>query len=78
VKGKGEHIRLADGKLWCDTCWLEGQGASTGPQPVAQRCSGDTAAQSKSCRDELGAPEAVEANTEASVNTPREIRAIPL
>jgi len=37
------------------------------PQPVAQRHAGDTAAQSKSCTDELGAPEVVEANKEASV-----------
>jgi len=49
---------------------LEGQGASTGPQPVAQRLAGDTAAQSKSCGDQLGAPEAVGANKEASVKHP--------
>jgi len=40
---------------------------STGPQPVAQRSARDTTAQSKSCRDELGAPEVVGANKEASV-----------
>ena len=37
---------------------------------VAQRSAGDTAAQSKSCRDEMGAPEAVGANNEASVKHP--------
>jgi len=43
VKGDGEHIRLADDKLWDDTQWLKGQGASTGPQLVAQKHDGDTA-----------------------------------
>jgi len=38
-----------------------------GPQPVAQRCAGDTEAQLKSCGDELGAPEVVTSNKEASV-----------
>jgi len=50
---------------------LEGQGASTGPQPVAQRCAGDTADKSKSCGDELGTPELVGANKEASVKHPK-------
>jgi len=44
---------------------------SLGTQPVAQRCAGDTAAQSKSCRDELGSPEVVEANKETSVKHPK-------
>jgi len=42
-----------------------------GPQPVAQRHAGDTAAQSKSCGDELGAPQVVGANREASVKHPK-------
>jgi len=42
-----------------------------GPEPVAQRHAGDTAAQSKSCRDDLGSPEAVGANKEASVKHPK-------
>jgi len=42
-----------------------------GPQPVAQRCAGDTLAQSKSCRDELAAPEVVTANKEASIKHPK-------
>jgi len=71
VKGEGEYISLAGDKLWGDTQWLEGPGASMGPQPVAQRCAVDTAAQSKSCRDELGAPEVVKANKEASVKQPQ-------
>jgi len=33
-----------------------------GPQPVTQRRTGDTAAQSKACGDELGAPEVARAN----------------
>ena len=33
MKGKREHTRLAYDKLWDDTQWLEGQGASMGPQP---------------------------------------------
>jgi len=73
VKGKGEgkHIRLACDKLWDDTQWLEGQGASTGPQTVAQKHAGDTAAQSKSCGDKLGAPEVAGANKGASVKHPK-------
>jgi len=50
---------------------LEGQGTSTGPQPVAQRHARDTAAQLKSHGDELGAPEIVGANKEASVKHPK-------
>jgi len=42
-----------------------------GPQPVAQRHVGDTAAQSESCGDELGAPGVVGANKEASVKYPK-------
>jgi len=45
VKGEGEHIRLACDKLWDDTQQLEGWGTIMGPQPVSQRCEGDTAAQ---------------------------------
>jgi len=71
VKRQGEHIRLASDKLWCDTQWLEGRGVSTGPQPVAQRHAGDTAAHSKSCGHELGAPEVVEGNKEDSVKHPK-------
>jgi len=67
VKGEEKHVRLASDKLWEDTQWLEGWGASKGPKPSAQRHAGDTAAQSKSCRDELGAPDLVGANKEASV-----------
>jgi len=71
VQGEGEHIGPAGDKLWCDTQRLEGRDASTGPQPVAQRSAGDTAAQSKSCRDELGAPEVVGANKKASLKHPK-------
>ena len=46
MKGEGEHIRLASDKLWGDEQLLEGWDASTGPQPVAQRHAGNTAAQS--------------------------------
>jgi len=68
VKGEGEHTGPASDKLWGDTTqWLEGWGASTRPQPVSQRSAVDTAAQSKSCRNELGTLEAVGANKEASV-----------
>ena len=67
MKEEGEHIRLAYDKLWDGTQQLEGWGASTGPQPVAQRHAGDTAAQLKSCGDDLGAPELVGANKETSV-----------
>jgi len=56
---------------WGDTQRLEGRGAPMGPQPVAQSRAGDTAAQPKSCRDELGAPEVAGANKEASVKRPR-------
>ena len=71
MKWEGEHIRLASDKLWSDAQRLEGWDASTGPQPPAQRHAGDTAAQSKSCRGELGAPEVVGANKEASVKHPK-------
>jgi len=71
VKGEGEHIGPAGDKMWGDTQWLEGWGASTGPQPVAQRSAGDTGAQSKSCRDELGAPEVGGTNKEVSVKHPK-------
>jgi len=50
---------------------LEGRSASTSPQPDAQRHAEDTAAQSKSCRDELGAAEVVGANKEDSVKHPK-------
>jgi len=46
VKGEGEPIKLAGDHLWDNTHWLEGWGASMGPQPVAQRRAGGTAAQS--------------------------------
>ena len=62
---------LASDKQWDDTQWLEGQGDSTDPQPVAQRHAVDTAAQSKSCGDELEAPEVVGANKEAFVKHPK-------
>jgi len=68
---KGERIRLSGDKLLSDTQRLEGWGASIGLQPVAQRCAGDTVAQLKSCREELGAPEVVTANKEASVKHPK-------
>ena len=41
------------------------------PQPVARRHDGDVAAQSKSCGDELGAPEVVGANKETFVKHPK-------
>jgi len=46
LKGKGDNIRLACDKLWDDTPRLEGWGVSKGPQPVALRCAGYTAAHS--------------------------------
>jgi len=67
VKGEGEHIRLANDNLWNDTQWLQGRGASTGPQPVAQGCAENAAAQSKSCADELQAPEVTVPNTDTSM-----------
>jgi len=67
MKGEEQNTGLADDKIWGDTQWLEGWGASTSPQPVSQRCTGDTAAQSKPCRDELGTLEVVGVNKEASV-----------
>jgi len=42
-----------------------------GPQSVAQRCAGVTAAQSKSCGDELGAPEVVGANKDDFTKHPK-------
>jgi len=71
AKGERERIRLAGDKLWGDTQQLEGRGASTGPPPVAQRRARDTAAQSKPCGDELGAPQVLGANEEASVKHPK-------
>ena len=70
MKGEGEHVRLDGDKLWDDTKWLEAQGASTGPQPFVKRHAEDTAAQSKSCRHQLGAPAVVGANKEVSVKHP--------
>ena len=78
MNGEGEHSRPVCDKLWDEAQWLEEWGASMGPQPVAQRCAGDTAAQSKSCRDKLGAPEVLGANKKTSVNTPREPRSVPI
>ena len=68
-KGEREHIGPAGDILWGDTQWLEGQGASKGPQPFAQRTAGDTAA--RSCRDQLGTPEVVSAIKEASGKHPK-------
>ena len=73
MKGEGEHIRLACDKLWLDTQWLLGCDASMGPQPVAQRRAGDTAAQSRSCRDKLGAPEVVGANRKTTMKHPKKV-----
>jgi len=62
---------LAGNKLWGDTQWLEGRGASIDPQSVAQRHDEDTAAPLKSRVHELGASEVVGANKEASVKHPK-------
>jgi len=67
MKGEGP----AGDKLWGDTQCLEGQGPNMGPQPVAQRSAGATAAQSKSRSNELGAAEVVGANKETSVKHPK-------
>ncbi|GAB0186642.1 hypothetical protein GRJ2_001129500 [Grus japonensis] len=50
--------------LWDDTPRLEGQGAGEGPQPIAQRRAGHTAACLKPRGDEPGAPEATKTNRE--------------
>jgi len=71
VKGEGENIGPVGDKLWGDTQWLEGRGTCTGPQPLAQRHAGDTAAQLKPCRGELRAPEVVGVKKEASVKHPK-------
>jgi len=64
-------MRLASDKLWGDIQWLKGQGDSMGLQPVARRRAVDTAAQLKSYRNKLGAPEVVGANKETSVKHPK-------
>ncbi|GAB0209472.1 hypothetical protein GRJ2_003414300 [Grus japonensis] len=56
---------------------LEGQGASKGPQPVAQRCAGYTAAHLKSNGDEPGAPDIIGTNTETSIKSLKGIPATP-
>ncbi|GAB0190818.1 nucleoside diphosphate kinase 6 [Grus japonensis] len=53
-------IRLAFDKLWDDMPRLDGQGVSEGPQPVAWRHAGYTAAHLKSYGDEPGASEVIE------------------
>ncbi|KAK4825362.1 hypothetical protein QYF61_026881 [Mycteria americana] len=64
----GDNIRLACDKLWDDTPRLEGQGASEGPQSVALRRAGYTAAHLKSYGDlTSGAPEVTGANRETPV-----------
>jgi len=70
VKGEGEHIRFASDKLWGDhkSGWRDRvlvRALSLLPRGVLWTL------QSKSCRDELGAPEVVEANKEVSVKHPR-------
>ncbi|KAK4810556.1 hypothetical protein QYF61_004519 [Mycteria americana] len=59
LKGEGDNIRLAQGKLRDDVPQLEGAGASKGIRPVSLRCAGYTGAQLKSNRVELGDTEAI-------------------
>ncbi|GAB0205823.1 hypothetical protein GRJ2_003047900 [Grus japonensis] len=56
--GEGDNIRLACDKLWDDVPGLEGPSAGEGPQPIAQRRAGHTAACLKPRGDEPGAPDA--------------------
>jgi len=60
-------MRLAHNQLWDDTPRLEGWAASKGPQPVALRRAGYTAACLKTYGDEPGAPEVIRANRETPV-----------
>jgi len=62
LKGEEDNIRLARDKLWDDTQWLEGQGTGEGPQSVALRHAGYTAAHLKSYGDEPAAPEVIGSN----------------
>ncbi|GAB0204069.1 mitochondrial enolase superfamily member 1 [Grus japonensis] len=67
LKEEADNIRLPYDELWDDMPRLEGQGASKGPQPVAQRHAGHTAARLKSRGDEPGAPEVIGINRETPV-----------
>jgi len=53
--------------MWDDTPRLEGWGASEGPQPVALRCPGYTAAHLKSYGDEPQSSKVIGANRETPV-----------
>jgi len=64
---EGDNTRLANDQLWGDTPRFEGQGASEGPQSVALRHAGYTAAHLRSYGDEPGAPELVKVNRETPV-----------
>ncbi|KAK4832451.1 hypothetical protein QYF61_023175 [Mycteria americana] len=67
LKGEGDNIRLARGKLRDDVPRLEGAGASEGTRPVSLRCAGYAGAQPKSNRVELGDTEAIGAKREMPV-----------
>jgi len=74
LKGERDNIRLACNKLWDDTPRLEGWGAGKGPQPIALRHAGYTAAHLKSYIDEPGASEAVGAKRETPVKYLKRIK----
>ncbi|GAB0210021.1 mitochondrial enolase superfamily member 1 [Grus japonensis] len=63
--------------LWDDVPRLEGRGAGEGPQPIAQRCAGCTAARSKPRGDEPGAPDATGTNRETLGRYIKRIPATP-
>jgi len=66
--------RLARDRLWDDTPGSEGRGASEGPQPVALRRAGYTAAHLRCCEDEPEAPEVTGATRETPVKSLRGIK----
>jgi len=67
LKGEGDNSRLACDKLWDDMPRIEGGGANEGPQPLALRSAGYTAAHLKSYGDEPGFPEVIGTNEETPV-----------
>ncbi|GAB0192581.1 hypothetical protein GRJ2_003481800 [Grus japonensis] len=77
-KGEGDNIRLACDMLWDDvSSMLQGQGAGEGPQRIAQRRAGHTAACSKPRGDEPGAPDATGTNRETLGEYIKRIPAAP-
>ncbi|KAK4826217.1 hypothetical protein QYF61_006161 [Mycteria americana] len=69
-----DNISLAHDKPRDDTPRLEGWGASEGPQPVARRLAGYTAAHLKSYGDEPGPPEVIGSNRETPVKYLKRIK----